>query len=496
MKKLLSIVPFLLGLLSGCTIRLDTSSSVSSDSLSSEASFSSVSSSSDSSSSSSVSGVDFGDENNVNGDHSSSGTVLKSECKKGVVSDLYVPSESDRLEIIVFESHQYYGDSILIDYGNFEILIDAGNTHNSDKNTIGNYLKKYVTDRCLDMLIVTHPHGDHFGGFNSPAFNVLTVGGIDSVNYIVDFGTKQISGQTTSNYNSYVTVRKNLIDQGSTYYSIYECFNGSHKNNDYANLFQITDHFSLQLLNTGHYGPYDQYYTESDEINNASVALLIQYGNYKYLLCGDGQSDVQNGLMSRYPNLFTDDDFVIVKANHHGSNGESGNVNGARWINWVKPDKMFVSSAIIDVNRVFPEGEKNTYGLTGYGQNGIGVYKKYGTTSGGSENTGSKNANQHPHGGAMAHYAEVLGKNDVYWNGTMGTIHITHDSPTSNPEFRGDGRTYDYYYPEGYNYATYGYGNHLLKADRVKEKNLPYYQTAWALTNYYSSNKEYKIPLN
>ncbi len=51
------------------------------------------------------------------------------------------------------------GDSILIDFGQTEILIDGGDRSHG----LVNYINSYV-DRPLEVMIATHPHADHIGG--------------------------------------------------------------------------------------------------------------------------------------------------------------------------------------------------------------------------------------------------------------------------------------------------------------------------------------------
>lgn len=51
------------------------------------------------------------------------------------------------------------GDSILVDLGETEILIDGG-----DKSPgVTPYLNRYV-DGNLEVMVATHPHADHIGG--------------------------------------------------------------------------------------------------------------------------------------------------------------------------------------------------------------------------------------------------------------------------------------------------------------------------------------------
>ncbi|MDO4552997.1 MAG: MBL fold metallo-hydrolase, partial [Bacillota bacterium] len=54
-------------------------------------------------------------------------------------------------------------DAILIDFGEYEAVIDAGN--NRDGEAVAAYLEPYV-DGPLDLVIGTHPDADHIGGLD------------------------------------------------------------------------------------------------------------------------------------------------------------------------------------------------------------------------------------------------------------------------------------------------------------------------------------------
>ena len=51
------------------------------------------------------------------------------------------------------------GDSILIDLGRTEILIDGG----GKSPGVVSYLQSYV-DGAIEVMVATHPHADHIGG--------------------------------------------------------------------------------------------------------------------------------------------------------------------------------------------------------------------------------------------------------------------------------------------------------------------------------------------
>jgi beta-lactamase superfamily II metal-dependent hydrolase len=67
-----------------------------------------------------------------------------------------VPTQGE-LEIHFIDVGQ--GDSILIDLGETEVLIDGG----EKSPGVVDFLKKYV-DGPLEVMVATHPHSDHIGG--------------------------------------------------------------------------------------------------------------------------------------------------------------------------------------------------------------------------------------------------------------------------------------------------------------------------------------------
>ena len=58
-----------------------------------------------------------------------------------------------------------HGDAILIDYENWECLIDAGKGTNSSDTELDSILESTVTDGTIELAILSHNHWDHYGGF-------------------------------------------------------------------------------------------------------------------------------------------------------------------------------------------------------------------------------------------------------------------------------------------------------------------------------------------
>ncbi|MDE6585032.1 MAG: MBG domain-containing protein, partial [Anaeroplasmataceae bacterium] len=136
-------------------------------------------------------------------------------------SVLVLKQKEEELMIYSIEMHQQYGDSVLITYGDYEILIDAGDT--KDGPYVNQFLKEHISsDNHLDMIIVTHCHSDHMGGLayssNESSKNVKALDGIASIGTIIDYGHDRVGNAL---HNSWVNIRKKYIAGGAEYYPVY-----------------------------------------------------------------------------------------------------------------------------------------------------------------------------------------------------------------------------------------------------------------------------------
>ncbi len=292
-------------------------------------------------------------------------------------------TNNDNLEIYSLEMKQQYGDSTLIKYGDYEILVDGGDSQ--DATTVKNALTTYVTDGILDLLIVTHPHSDHVGGISQ----ITTFSSINEIKSIIDtgydYGVRQIFKFNVLNY---------YISKGTNYYSINDVMSDNNLKS-----IKIDDNLELNFLNTKFY----QAASTTSNINNTSIAFYIKYFNTIICMTGDAESVCEQSIISLNPKFTTKDNVVIFKAAHHGSRG----ANSKTFLEYLEPDYCFVSAAFTIDNGEEP------------------------------------NLSQHPYYDAIRRM--ITHTKNIYWNGINGTLKIiiTNENEIT---ITGNGRTKQYSY--------------------------------------------------
>lgn len=294
------------------------------------------------------------------------------------------------LDTYVIEMVYQYGDSIYIKSGDFDMLIDAG--QKEDGPNINKLLLSYCDDKKLDVLIGTHGHGDHLGGFSNGALN-----NINSVGLIIDYGYAD-----GGNSKTYESIRDSYVKLGAKYYSAYDCVNYT---NGGQKKYKFSDDLSLEVLNTNQYAKTGSKAT-SDNENDYSVVVKLQFKNHSYLFSGDISGDeliFEESLMKE-----DIENITVYKAAHHGSS--THNTNSKRFLEFINPEICLISAAIVDSFNPF--------------------------------------ANDHPSKIFLSRLYElnkISSSRNVYFNGTMGTIHLV-DNGINNIGVTGFGATKGYYY--------------------------------------------------
>ena len=134
-----------------------------------------------------------------------------------------------------------------------------------------------------------------------------------------------------------------------------------------------------------------------------------------------------NNFITMYPGLFTEDDFVIFKGLHHGSNGS----NKDNFIEYLQPDFAFVNAPL------------KTSGVT-------------------------PNFSTHPYLDALVRIG--AGTSNLYWAGINGNLTITCNGYSAVAHGAGRTRDYDYY-----DFAT----GTTITADREAEKDINFFASGW-----------------
>lgn len=200
--------------------------------------------------------------------------------------------EEDLLEIYYFDVGE--ADSTLIRYKEYNVLIDAGNTVDGKK--LSKYLKSIgVND--IDMAFVTHAHEDHIGGMQWIVYK-LDVGEVYMPDHYAEWKSYENLMNATKQENVPI-IEPEINDEF------------------------VLDDALLKVLWIGH----------SEDYNENSIVLRLEYKNTSYLFMADAESDVENNILES--NIKSD----VLKVGHHGSKYASS----ANFLYKVKPKYAVIS---------------------------------------------------------------------------------------------------------------------------------------------------------
>lgn len=180
------------------------------------------------------------------------------------------------------------GDSILIQCGDRNVLIDCG--ENGMGETVLDYLDRAGVTH-LDWLVATHPHSDHIGGMDTVLNSEITVD-----NMMMPRTSKAMT-PTTKTYKDLLSAisKKGLKvtqpNPGQTY---------------------DLDGVTMLVLSPKKNSDYD-------DLNDYSVVLKFTYKDVSILTGGDANKKVEKELLKTDYDLSAD----IYKVSHHGGKESS-----------------------------------------------------------------------------------------------------------------------------------------------------------------------------
>lgn len=189
-------------------------------------------------------------------------------------------------------------DCILLIAEETTILIDAGRAETSLE--VVKYLQQFCVDE-LDLVISTHPHGDHLGG-------IPTV--------MSQFPVKEIWSSTTS-YDTYLFERF--------------CYFAEEQDVEIEVPAPGTTYKDGGLTVTV-LGPLGSNY---EDLNDTSLVVMVQFGDRKFLFTGDMEALAEKELLNAKVDLKAD----VLKVGHHGSYSSTS----LGFLNAVDPDYAVIS---------------------------------------------------------------------------------------------------------------------------------------------------------
>ncbi|MEK7115297.1 MAG: MBL fold metallo-hydrolase, partial [Patescibacteria group bacterium] len=176
------------------------------------------------------------------------------------------------------------GDSELITIDGIDILIDGG----PDAKVLESLSKVMpATDRYIDLVILSHPHLDHFGGLTDVFKNY-------EVGVFIDSG----HDHTISQYDYF---KKGLVEENIKRINL-----GKGDKIKYKDLV-------LNFLSPAKIG--------QKELHDNTLVFMLEKENFKTLFTGDINFKVEKNLVRDYKNLAAN----LLKVSHHGSANSTSN---------------------------------------------------------------------------------------------------------------------------------------------------------------------------
>ncbi len=193
-------------------------------------------------------------------------------------------------------------DAILLQLGDVDVLVDAGQTYSKG-------LQKALTSVTppLEMLAITHPHIDHYGG----ADEVLEQ---ERVLRVITNGERRGPPRDPKgNGVTWFRLEDDVHDEGL-----------KPEHLSVGDVLSFRGGLKLRVLATGDPGGGKFPDTpQGSDINNDSLVLMVEYAGRRFLLTGDIETGADQMLVKKYcggkpancPALKAD----VMKVPHHGS---------------------------------------------------------------------------------------------------------------------------------------------------------------------------------
>lgn len=210
--------------------------------------------------------------------------------------------EANPLEIIFLDVGQ--GDSILIQKGMRQILIDGGPSGKTELAKLGQYIP--YNDREIEIVVATHPDKDHIAGLVEVAKN-----------YQIDEVLLTGAEKDTAVYKEW----RDVLSYNKT--ETLEIWRGTKVKFDDA---------ELKIIH-----PQEKVEASVGDANNSSIVARLDYGENSFLFTGDVESNAENEILESGENIDVD----TLKIAHHGSKYSSSEA----FLDAASPEEAVISVA-------------------------------------------------------------------------------------------------------------------------------------------------------
>jgi len=220
------------------------------------------------------------------------------------------------------------GDAILITHGFHQLLVDSG-----PDETVLECLEKYMPfwDKHIDMVIATHAHADHIGGFSAV---------IQS--FTIDRFVHNPSPNNTNIYQNLIqelqvnSIQEQPMIAGNTV-SVFIPKEDVVFQTIWPDETVLNDHLNSTLKHEEVKNPKEtSKFIEDDDENSRSISGYLRYKNFTLFLSGDIGSATELSI-DRWYSL---SDVDVLKVAHHGSKYSTS----ISFLDKVKPEVALISS--------------------------------------------------------------------------------------------------------------------------------------------------------
>jgi len=225
-------------------------------------------------------------------------------------------SSADTLDVYFIDVG--HGDAILVDYNNWECLIDAGKGTSTVNHGLMEVLGATVQDSTIELCVLSHNHWDHFGGF----VDVFPL-------YVVDAFWRSADVLPDCDGANWKEFSAELAK---------ECSEPEELSVGITPPAISPPELAWTVLAPGVLKT-----TPADENDNEnSLVLLLEYGEVMFLFAGDIQSKAESVLQT----IELPEAVLILKVAHHGSNSSTS----TEFLKWADPELAIVSADSNDLH--------------------------------------------------------------------------------------------------------------------------------------------------